>query len=708
MRIDPTPLLRPRSIAVLGASDRPGSYGDIVLGNLERSGFEGPVWGINPKRESVHGRTCVPRVADLPEPVDALVVAVPAAAVPAALEDAVELGCGGAVVISAGFGEVDTGRELQERIREIALAAALPLCGPNGNGVCALHGGATMWGDSVDRMRPGGVAMITQSGNVGVNALGSLRGIDFHTLVSTGNQAVLGASDWLLALTASDGVRSVAMFLEDEGDGEELAGALAACAERRVGVAVLKVGSSEAGARAAAAHTGSLAGDARVFRALVEEAGGAWAESPHELLELARVLGEPRARPDVRGGLAVLTCSGGDSGIAADAAHRWGINLPPLAASTRERLEPLLPEAATIDNPLDYTAMVWGNVEVLRRMIAIVGEDRSIAQVMLFYDHPNGPLDPSWEDVRAGIIAGAERSSAAVLVASTLPDLIDTGAVRELARRGVPTIAGLDTAIRCAAALRRPEGEPARLREIAAAAGSVTSRASGEWLDEVEAKRLLSEAGVAVPEGRVVADAAEAVAAAHELRYPVAVKLAAPGLLHKSDAGALELGIADDEQLGAAVERLAALPGAERGRLLVERMGPDGAELVIAARADGVVPSLVVGLGGIWAEALDDVAVLPLPADAARVERAIRSLRGAAVLTGGRGRDPLGIPAAARLGARVGELLIRERLVLVELNPVRVDAAGAIALDAVIGRRGPAPAPARPAGDGGVEPATVG
>src|SRR5690606_11427131 len=162
-----------------------------------------------------------------------------------------------------------------------ALEHELPVCGPNCNGIAALHAGATMWGDSIGRLEPGGIAMITQSGNVGVNALGSRRGMDFHTVVSTGNQAVIGASDWLEALARAEGVRSVALFLEDEGDGERFARALARCVEREVGVAVLKVGSSAAGARAAAAHAGSLAGDARVFRALVDEAGGAWAEDPH-------------------------------------------------------------------------------------------------------------------------------------------------------------------------------------------------------------------------------------------------------------------------------------------------------------------------------------------------------------------------------------------------------------------------------------------
>ena len=295
--LDLRPLLEPRSIAVVGANDRPGSYADGVLRNLKRAGFAGSVWGVNPKRSDAHGFECVPSVADLPEAVDALVVAIPAAGVPAVVAQAGERGCGGAVILSAGFGEIEAGRELEAALREAALEHGLPVCGPNGNGIVAARARAAMWGDSVAPLEPGSVAMVTQSGNVGVNALGSARGIRWHTVVSTGNQTVCDASDWLDALAGLPEVRSVALFLEADGDGARLAEALALCAERDVGVAVLKVGASQAGAVAAAAHTGSLAGDQRIFRALVEEAGAAWAEDPHELLELARALAEPQARP---------------------------------------------------------------------------------------------------------------------------------------------------------------------------------------------------------------------------------------------------------------------------------------------------------------------------------------------------------------------------------------------------------------------------
>ena len=352
----------------------------------------------------------------------------------------------------------------------------------------------------------------------------------------------------------------MAMFLESDGDGERLAAALAVCAERRIGVAVLKVGASQAGGRAAAAHTGSLAGDQRVFRALIEEAGGAWARDPHELLELARAMAEPRARPARQEGLAVLTCSGGDSALAADEAEKMEVPLPDLGAATRGRLQALLPDAATIGNPLDYTAMIWGESELLSQIVRTVGEDEAIGQLLLLYDHPRD-LSPEseadWAAVREGLLDGAGECAAAALVASTLPDLVDEEANLEFAARGVPAVGGLTTALACARALRSERAEPDRLRAIAASAARAGRRAAGRpagpepdahprWLSEGLAKEALRAAGIAVPRGGEADSGDECVAIADEDRLARRPKLSAPHVRHKSDTGGLVLGI-DDE-----------------------------------------------------------------------------------------------------------------------------------------------------------------
>jgi acetate---CoA ligase (ADP-forming) len=393
------PLLAPRSVAVVGATSRPGTYADETLRNLKRMGFAGRVWGVHPTRKRVHGRTCVPTVADLPEPVDAVVVAIPAPGVPEVIEQAGARGCGGAVVYGAGFGETPDGVALEDAVRAAAARHDLPVCGPNCDGIVSFPSRGALWGDALVPREAGPVALVSQSGNVAVNALASVRGLRLHTVVSCGNQAVVDASDWLGALAERDGVRSIALFLEADGDGARLCEALARCADAGVGVAVLKVGASAAGASAAAAHTGAVAGDHAAFRALIEEAGGAWADDVHDLLELAKALAVPGARSRARGGLAILTCSGGDSGLGADEAARLELDLPSLAPATRKRLSALLPPAATVANPLDYTALIWGEVETLRDTIAAVGEDPGIDHVLVFYDQPpglEGAVRESW------------------------------------------------------------------------------------------------------------------------------------------------------------------------------------------------------------------------------------------------------------------------------------------------------------------------
>ena len=678
-------------MAVVGATDRPGSYGDATLRNLAALGFAGPVWGVHPTRREVHGRPCVPTLEDLPEPVDAVVVAIPAAGVPEVVRAAGRRGCRGIVVFAAGFAEAG-GAGLQTELVDAAAAFALPVIGPNCDGLVTFHGGAALWGDALVSRPAGRVALISQSGNVAVNALALGRGLRFHTVASVGNQAVVDAAALLEALVEDDEVGSVALFLESDGDGARLAAALGRAAERDIGVAVLKVGATAAGATAAAAHTGALAGDQRVVRALVEEAGAAWADDVHDLLEMAKALAVPSvraSRPEApASGLAILTCSGGDSGLAADEAGRLGIPLATLGAPTAARLAPLLPDAATVGNPLDYTAMIWGERERLAEIVRAVAADPAVDQLLLFYDEPAGMdagLRESWDAVRDGLADGAADAAVPALVASTLPELLQDDSAAAFLDHGVPAVAGLRTALACAAALRRPYGDPARLGAIAAAAAARTG-GPGAWLSEVDAKALLRSAGVAVPAGRVVAREDDAVAAARELGVPVAIKASSAALQHKSETGALALGVVGDDAVRAAYRRVAAAARGGDVVVLVEAMAAPGVELLVAARRDAVVPALVVGLGGIWTEALDDVAIVPLPAEPARVEAALRSLRGAGLLDGARGASPVDLAAIAAVAARCGELLLGDGLTLLELNPVIAGPRGAVVVDAVVRR----------------------
>jgi acetyl-CoA synthetase len=535
------------------------------------------------------------------------------------------------------------------------------------------------------------VALVSQSGNVAVNALATRRGLRFHTVIASGNQAVLSAADYLEFLAGESGLGAIALYLEDDG-GPRLCDGLAACAEAGISVAVLKVGRTRAGALAAAAHSGALAGDQRVFRALVAEAGAVWADDVHDLLELAKTMAVgARSGPRRRGGrgLAIMTCSGGDSAQGADEAERLGLDLPTLAPTTCAGLKRLLPSAATVANPLDYTAMIWGDSPALAELVRVVGADPAIDEVLVFYDQPpdlHGALEQSWRAVREGIIAGAALNEVSTIVSSTLPELLDDRSAWRFAQAGVPAAAGLRTGLRCAAAALSEPGDPRRLRAIAATARRLATEAPvvARWLSEHESKALLRAGGVNVTDGRLVDGERDALAALAQLGAPIALKLSSAEIQHKSELGAVALNLSSKAEVRSAYRRLSELAERHGADVLAEAMAAPGVELLVAARTDAIVPALVLGLGGIWTEALDDVAIVPLPADAKRIERALRSLRGAAVLEGARGADPVDIGAAARLAERAGELLVAQSLDLIELNPVLVSVAGAVAVDASV------------------------
>ena len=642
-------LLHPRSVAVVGASDRAETYSSETLLNLKRLGFEGAVWGVNPRRSSVHGFPCFPTLSDLPSAPDAVVVAVPAAAVPAIVEEAGAVGAGGAVVYAAGFAEAGN-VVLEASLRDAAARHSLPVCGPNCDGLVSLWSRAALWGDALAAPEPGHVALVSQSGNVVVNALATRRGLRLHTAISSGNETVVTTPDWVEHLAREEGVRSIALLVEADGDGARLCEALAVCADEGVGAAVLKVGASALGAAAAAAHTGAVAGDHRVFRALIEEAGAAWAADVHELLELAKAFAVERARPR-GGGLAILTCSGGDSGLGADEAARLGLDLPPLAPATVTALRERLPAAATVANPLDYTAMIWGEVETLRDLVRTVGEDSAIGHVLVFYDRPpgiDGHCAESWDAVEEGILAGASVSPVPVMVASTLPELLDDAAAWQFASAGVPAIAGLRTGVAVAAALAAPPGDPSRLRAIGAAA---RRGAGGRWLAEHEAKALLRERGVPVVRGLLALNEDEPVAAFRELGAPVALKLSSPAVQHKTAIGGIALDVRDEAGVRDAFRRVGAVSyriatenspdGSEPSlnaqfepQILVEAMAQPGDELFVAIRRDAVVPVLVIGRGGTDVERHDDVKIIPLPAprQSDTVEAIIRAAEGLALL----------------------------------------------------------------------------
>ena len=673
-------LFRPSSIAVVGATDRPGSYGNAAMSNLVAAGFAGRLVGVHPTRREVHGVACVPSLDDLETPVDAVVIATPADSVPGLLDTAGLMGCGGAVVFAADFAE--TGRtDRQDALVVAAARYELPVIGPNANGIVALDSRAPMWGDNVSVGRPGGVALITQSGNLGVVALASRRGIDWHTVVSVGNSAVVDAADALDYLAGADGVRSVALYLEGDGDGARWAEAFARCADNDVRVAVLKAGRSAAGAAAGGAHTAAVAGDHRIFASLVAEAGGAWCHDPHELLETSKLLASPR--PTRSGRLAVVTCSGGDSVITADEADRLGVPLAEFSASTNAQLAQLLPHGLMITNPLDHTNMLWADTPRVRSLVEVLASDPDVNQILYVQDTPPDLSDSDareWKETRDGLVT-ADTPGVGKAVASGLPELMPAPVAESLAHAGVTALGGIATALVALKAHTLAASSAEHLRDIAAVA---QHGEPGSWYAEHDGKALLADYGVDVPASRVAATPREAVAAAAEIGGQVAMKVSHPEIQHKTDIGGVVLGLSDPQRIHVAAEQLLAIR--PDSVVLIEAMAAPGTEILVSATRSGVVPALVIGTGGIWTELLRDVVVVPLPADASRIAAALRSLSSYPVLAGARGRPALAVDALCDLAAAVGRALVEGHLSLVELNPVIVTEDSAVAVDAAVRR----------------------
>lgn len=677
--MDLTRLVSPTSVAVVGATDRPGSYGHAVLANLVNNGFTGSVIGVHPTRAEALGFPCVPTLAELGRPVDVVVIATPASTVAGYISEARRLRCGGAVVFAAGFAEV--GDDSLD-VELVAAACDFGVLGPNGNGLVNAWTRAALWGDHAALPSdPGHIALISQSGNVGVGLLAHRKGLGLHSVFSVGNAAVVGASDLIGQLAVTDEVKVIAAYLEADGDGAALATALAVCAENDVRVVILKAGRSALGAAAGQAHTAALAGDQRVFESLMIEAGVVLVREPAELIETARALAIGRRDPR---GAAVLTCSGGDATLAADIADDAGAHLASLESTTLDMLASLLPSTATPGNPLDHTNLVWADTEAVAKITEVVSQDRNVGHVIYVQDQPVALPETAtteWSATRAGAILGVSRAGRSVMLTSTMPGQEPDSAV-----------SGLGAALAAIAALQRSAPSGDRLREIAAWArrGGTLAPDLGQpsnaaiSLSEAAAKAMLHEAGVRVPVGGLAITADDAANVAANIGFPVVVKACSAGLDHKSDLGAVAVGLADEAAVRNAAARILALDALPPGACLLVEQLLSGVEVLVSATRTGVVPALIIGLGGVWAEALGEVVVIPLPADAEQVREGLNQLRGSAVLRGDRGQRAYAVNALCELASNVGRLLIDSGAALIELNPVIVSSGEAIAADAVI------------------------
>jgi acyl-CoA synthetase (NDP forming) len=686
-------LLTPRSVAIVGASPTPGALGKSVLDNLERHGFAGDIHLINPNRDTIDGRACLKSIEDLPHGVDAAVLAIPGPAVLAAVQALAARGVGAAVIFAAGFAEGgEEGLAAQAQVARIAADTGMVIEGPNCLGMTNYVAGVPLTFVGTPALHLAGkscVGIVSQSGAMAV-VLGTTlmaKDLGISISVSTGNEAASGVEDYVAHLIDEPNTKAIGMIVEQFRKPAQFLELAARARAAGKTIVLLHPGTSSAARESAATHTGAMAGDWQLMKTKVTRAGVILVESLEELGDVLDIVA--RARPVRAGGTAVLTESGAFKALSLDLAERIGLTLPAITGDTEATMRASIPDFIPVSNPMDLTAQALVDPDLYRRTLAPLLADAGFAAVVLGIIQ----TDPATASRKFPPITDAVRalSPDKPVIFAGLDDgaVVPAGYIADLRRAGVPYFPSPDRAFR---ALRRLIAAAER-DDAAADAAPVTIDVPSGVIPEYRAKHLLAPLGIPFPQGGFAATLDEARTVAADIGYPVVLKAQAAALSHKSDAGGVILNIADDAALAAAWDRLYDNVAAYDAAItldggLIEAMGARGVELIVGAKSDpDWGPVILVGFGGVQAELLRDVRLLPpdLPHDAIVAE--LRQLKSGALLDGFRGSPQLDVDAVARIIAGLGRLLLGTPAIReIDLNPVVVypKGQGAVALDALI------------------------
>jgi acyl-CoA synthetase (NDP forming) len=668
-------LLRPRSIAVIGASAEPTKLGGRTMVNLKKGGFAGPIFAVNPRAKEIQGFPCYPSIRDVPAPVDLAIVSLPSPHVLDALGACAASGVQAVVLFSAGYAELGPeGAAEQERLAALARANGMRVLGPNCLGVVnyAAGLGATFSATDpfADLPPPGRIGFVSQSGAFGsyFAALAREQGIGLSCWITTGNECDVELADCLRLLADAPDVGVIAGYLEGCRDGPKLLAALAAARGAGKPVVLLKVGASDVGTRAVRSHTAAMAGTDAVYDAVFSQYGVYRARRVDEFLDVAYAASLGRARPGNRA--AVVTISGGVGVFAADALRERGFDLPVPSPATREAMKARWP-AAAVENPVDVTAQALAEPDILEMFVHRLLADGECDVLLVFFISLG--RNPT---VQQAVKECLRREMAAH---PDLPVVLTTLATpeyrREIQALGIPLVDEPTRAVQIAAGLRFF----ASRRPIRHAPPPPSSGRPGAptTYPEPRAKAWLATRGLSVAREGVAATLDEARGVARGLGYPVALKVVSADLPHKSDVGGVRLGVPDEAALGDEWRALEAAvranaPAARVEGILVQEMVPPGLELILGARRDPTFgPVVMIGLGGVWAEVFADRSVRLAPFDRAEALDMIRGLRAWPLLDGARGFPRRDLTFLADTLVRLSEIASAEPSLLeADLNPL--------------------------------------
>ncbi len=696
-------LIDPKVVAVVGASETRGSFGERTLSNM--SGFSGKVFAINPKYQTLLGRPCVPSLADMPERPDCVVLCVARQMVESMIEAAAVAGAGGVVVYASGFAETAKPDriEAQGRLIEVAHRTGVRVVGPNCVGLANTRSGAGLnFMPDYAGMghRRGPIGIVSQSGALGYTVLqGMERGIGFSHYLAAGNSCDVDVCDFISYLAENDDTRSIICLLEGVKDGDRFLSAARKARDAGKALIVYKTGNSETSSKAAMSHTGTMVGSVVAYQAALAEVGAIALDNLEAVLETASFFAKAGA-PTRGRGAGILSTSGGAAVICADKAEAHGVPLPSLEARTASALHEVVPDFGSVANPSDLTAEVLKTSETFGFCLdAFLNDSGFSALVMpMIFAHASS------SGARAPTIVEAASRTDRPLAVVWMNEWYQ-GPGSEILDAD-PKVCMFRSADRCFAALkawfdwhehrashRTPAPRRSSLSAELAARGILSSaKAGGAALSETDSKRVLDCYGIAIPLEILASGPEQAVRASREIGGPVALKIVSPDILHKTEAGGVKLGLSTPQDVSAAAADILAsakryAPEARIDGVSVQQMVPPGIEIVLGVKNDRQFgPLVAAGLGGIMVELLGDTKVRLAPVDDQAARAMLASLRGHALLTGFRGRPGIDIDRLVDIICRLSELAhdLRDVIDQIDVNPVIASADGAIAADALI------------------------
>lgn len=694
---------QPRSIALVGATDR-SRWSINTFQNLKTFGYRGPIFCVNPNYEIVHGEPAVKRLGDIEEPVDLAFIMVPTQQVYPVLEEAAAVGVPNVVVLTSGFSEMGAkGRELEQRILDFAQQHQMTMLGPNGNGFVNVASQIMPYGLPIQPpLVKGPVGVVLQSGALAsaVITLAQARHIGLSLLVSMGNETMLSAMDVMDYLIEDEETRVIAVFLETIRHPAIFKRIAQKALERKKPIVALKVGRSEISARAAKAHTGALVGNDAIHDAIFQQLGIVRVHSLEDLLITAGLLGYGRPIPGWRMGL--VTPSGGACDILADRAEEEGIQLPDFAPQTVQGLQQILPEFSTIHNPLDVTGYIVVDRTLQQQALQVVVEDQGFDFIVYLSEPPRveppaSQLEVYLEQYKSLGTMIRQSRIPIIVMGNTSVDLTPFGSFIS-DHVGIHFVGGMEhgmTALRHALWWHETYQQAStQFHEPIAAASPLflpgLPKPPAESWPEFTARNFLQTHGIPVVPGMLATSAEEAVYVAQIYGFPVAMKIQATDIQHKSDVGGVLLNISNEDEaregfhkiMRSASTRSQAIDG-----ILISPMRPAGIDLLVGVLHDPLWGQVAaVGLGGIWAEVFNDTSIRVLPISHGEIRRMLSELRGAPLLQGSRGQIPINIENLVDIIFRITQVAqgLQEHLESLEINPLLLHGENIEAVDVLM------------------------